>query len=453
MNSVLYFGILELNLLYLIKIYTNGIYSITMKSFPTKVDINTKELIQHFKACATAFFKWAVFGIIIGLICGTVGAGFAKSIEAVTALRTAQPWLIYLLPIGGIATVILYRLCRVSGMGITDVFESVRTAKAVHVTLAPAVFLSAVITHLLGGSAGKEGAALQLGSSIASLMGKIFKLGEKTRHILTMAGMGALFSAVFGTPLGAAIFALEVISVGHICSAAIFPCLVSSITSYCVSSFFGVHAERFNISAIPEMNFATVWKVAVIAICSAFVARAFCSALHHTEEIFAKLFKNEFLRITIGGVIIILLTLLVNTRDYNGGGIEIINRIFETGEVRYEAFLLKIIFTAITVGAGFKGGEIVPTLFIGATFGAAAATIIGLNPALGAAIGMSALFCSVTNCPITSIVLSIELFGTGSMVFCALAAATSFLLSGSTGLYAAQRRVFSKYTEERIRQK
>ena len=424
-----------------------------MKTFPTKVDINTKELIEHFKACATAFFKWTFFGIFIGLLCGAAGAGFAKSIEAVTALRTAQPWLIYLLPAGGIVTVILYKLCKVSGVGITAVFESVRTSKAVHITLAPAIFLSSVITHLLGGSAGKEGAALQLGSSIASLMGKVFNLGEKTRHILTMAGMGALFSAVFGTPLGAAIFALEVISVGYICSAAIFPCLVSSITAYCVSSFFGVHAERFEISAIPEMSFDTVWKVAVIAVCSAFVARAFCSTLHHTEEIFAKLIKNEFLRIAVGGAMIILLTILVNTRDYNGGGIEIINRIFETGEVRYEAFLLKIIFTAITVGAGFKGGEIVPTLFIGATFGGAAATLIGLNPALGAAIGMAALFCSVTNCPITSIVLSIELFGADSMVFCALAAATSFLLSGSTGLYAAQRRLFSKYTEGRIRQK
>lgn len=409
--------------------------------------INTKELSDHFKTCVLALIKWSALGLTIGALCGAVGAGFAKSIEAVTGLRAAHPWVLYLLPVGGVISVAIYRLCKVSGIGITNVFESVRTEKHIPVLLAPAIFAASVLTHLLGGSAGKEGAALQLGSSFASLMGRILKLDEKTRHILTMAGMGAFFSAVFGTPLGACVFALEVISVGHICSAAIFPCLVSSVTAYGLSSLLGVHAERFNVGIVPDLSFGIIWRVAVIAVAGALVGRIFCSALHHAEHIFKKIFKNEFLRIAVGGIIIITLTLLVGTRDYNGGGIDIINRIFESGEFRYEAFLLKIIFTVITVAAGYKGGEIVPTFFIGATMGATVSVLIGLNPALGAAVGMTALFCGVTNCPLATIVLSIEMFGADSMIFCALSAVTSFLLSGSTGLYAAQRMVFSKYEE------
>lgn len=409
--------------------------------------INTKELSDHFKTCVFALIKWSALGLTIGALCGAVGAGFAKSIEAVTGLRAAHPWVLYLLPVGGVISVAIYRLCKVSDIGITNVFESVRTEKHIPVLLAPAIFAASVLTHLLGGSAGKEGAALQLGSSFASLMGRILKLDEKTRHILTMAGMGAFFSAVFGTPLGACVFALEVISVGHICSAAIFPCLVSSVTAFGLSSLLGVHAERFNVGIVPDLSFGIIWRVAVIAVAGALVGRIFCSALHHAEHIFKKIFKNEFLRIAVGGIIIIVFTLLVGTRDYNGGGIDIINRIFESGEFRYEAFFLKIIFTVITVAAGYKGGEIVPTFFIGATMGATVSVLIGLNPALGAAVGMTALFCGVTNCPLATIVLSIELFGADSMIFCALSAVTSFLLSGSTGLYAAQRMVFSKYEE------
>ncbi len=411
------------------------------------MQFKSKEFMNHFKTCVLAFLKWLTLGIISGTLCAVAGAGFSKAIEAVTNLRDAQPWLIYLLPVGGLVSVAVYKLCKVSGLGITDVFSSVRTEKSVPFLLAPAVFIGSVITHLFGGSAGKESAALQLGSSISTLIGKIFRLNEKTRHILTMAGMGAFFSAVFGTPLGACVFALEVISVGHICSAAIFPCLVSSVTAFGLSTQLGVHPERFTVTEVSDLSLGTIWRVTVIAIAGAMVARLFCATLHHTEHLFKKAFRNEFLRIAVGGIIIIVLTLSVGTKDYNGSGINIINRIFESGYVKPEAFILKIVFTAITVAAGLKGGEIVPVFFIGATLGATVSTLIGLDPALGAAIGMSALFCGVTNCPIASIVLSIELFGTDSMIFCALAAVTSFLLSGSTGLYATQRMIFSKYEE------
>lgn len=394
-----------------------------------------------------AFWRWLFLAVALGVVCGLVGAAFSKSIQGVTALRSEYPWLLYLLPFGGLVSVALYKLCRVSGIGTDDVMESVRSEKKVPFMLVPAVFAASSISHLLGASAGKEGAALQLGGSIASVFGKIFRLDDKTHHIITMCGMGALFSAVFGTPLGACVFALEVIRVGHFCSAAFFPAMVSSVTAFGISQMLGVEAERFSVNAVNEFSLDTLWRVAVIAAAGAVVSIIFCGAIHYADKIFEKAFKNAFLRIAAGGVVIVLLTLLVGTRDYNGGGNHVIERIFEGGEIRYEAFALKILFTAITIAAGYKGGEIVPTFFIGATLGAALAVPLSLDPAFAAAVGMAVLFCSVTNCPLATIIISAELFGSEGLMYYAFAAVMAFLLSGRYGLYHKQIFVFSKLHE------
>ena len=413
----------------------------------------TKKIKKEFKGYKAYGFnslRLVFIGLLIGLICGVVGALFAKSINLATNLRGENGWLLYLLPIGGIIITALYKLCRVTGVGTNQVFESTKNNKPVSILLAPAVFLGTVITHLLGGSAGREGAALQLGGSISTLLSKVFRLDEKTRHIVTLSSMGAFFSALFGTPLGAFVFAIEVVSVGSLCSAAFLPGIISSVTAYFVSTLLSVHPERFNLKAMPELELDIVWKVVIIAMLSAIVSIIFCRAMHITHSVFEKLIKNGYLRAITGGVIIVLLTLCFGTTDYNGGGIEVINRIFETGEVRYEAFLLKIIFTAITIGAGFKGGEIVPTFFIGATFGGAMATLIGLDPALGAAVGMAALCCGVTNCPISTIILAAELFGGNGILYTSLAAIISFVLSGYCSLYSGHTLVFSKTNEDII---
>lgn len=409
-----------------------------------------KKEFKDYKAYGFNFLRLVFIGLLIGLICGVVGALFAKSINLATKLRGENGWLLYLLPIGGIIITALYKLCRVTGIGTNQVFESTKNNKPVSILLAPAVFLGTVITHLLGGSAGREGAALQLGGSISTLLSKVLRLDEKTRHIVTLSSMGAFFSALFGTPLGAFVFAIEVVSVGSLCSAAFLPGIISSVTAYFVSTLLSVHPERFNLKAMPEFELDIVWKVVFIAMLSAIVSIIFCRAMHITHSVFEKLIKNGYLRAITGGVIIVLLTLCFGTTDYNGGGIEVINRIFETGEVRYEAFLLKIIFTVITIGAGFKGGEIVPTFFIGATFGGAMATLIGLDPALGAAVGMAALFCGVTNCPISTIILAAELFGGNGILYTSLAAIISFVLSGYCSLYSGQKMVFSKTNEDVI---
>ena len=409
-----------------------------------------KNNTEKVKAFGGAFVFWLIAGIAVGLLCGALGAAFSKSVSFVTALRAENKWLIYLLPVGGLLSVAVYKLCGVEGRGTNQVFESVRSEKPISFLLAPAVFIGSVITHLLGGSAGREGAALQLGGSVSALLAKIFRLDDKSRHILTLCGMGAVFSAVFGTPIGACVFAVEVVSVGQICSAAIFPSIISSVTAFIIAGRLGVVPERFHISSIPEAGFDSLWRVMAVAVAAAAVSIVFCKSMHFGEKFFNRYIKNPFVRIFIGGAAVVLLTLIVGTRDYNGGGIEVVERIFEQGVVRPEAFLLKIVFTVITVSAGFKGGEIVPTLFIGATLGGTLGPLAGLNPAFGAATGIAAMLCGVTNCPLATFFICVELFGAEGMVFYAVAAAVSFVLSDYTSLYHSQHLIFSKLKEEII---
>lgn len=409
-----------------------------------------KDKAKSFKSYFTAFCRWLVLSIAVGALCGVVGAFFGKSVSFVTELRAGHGWLLFLLPLGGIVSVTLYKLCRVTDIGTNQVFESVRAEKPVSFLLAPAVFIGSVITHLFGGSAGREGAALQLGGSVSSLLGKIFQLDKQAQHILTLCGMGALFSALFGTPLGACVFALEVVNVGYICSAAFFPAIVSSITAYAVALLLGTEPERFVLLALPDFNVSTTLRVAVIAVIGAAVSVFFCTVMHLSHKLIKRYIKNPYIRIIAGSVFIILLTVILRTTDYNGSGMEVIKRLFEGGTARPEAFLLKIIFTAVTIAVGFKGGEIIPTLFIGANLGFTTAALIGLDPVLGAAVGMAALFCGVTNCPLATILLFAELFEGKAIIFIALSAGISFFLSGYASLYSGQKIVFSKFNEDVI---
>jgi len=394
------------------------------------------------------FVKWTFLGILTGLIGGAIGTAFSKAIHYVTDIRTEHQWFIYLLPIGGLVIVMLYKLCRTLEIGTDEVFEGVRTEKKVPLLLAPAIFFGSVITHLCGGSAGREGAALQLGGSVASVLAKVFKLTDPDRHIIIMCGMSGVFSAVFGTPLCAAVFAIEVISVGYFYSAAVFPCIVASISAYVLALKLGIKPESFKVGAVPELNIKTICIVFVVAAAGAVVSILFCKCMHLSAKVFRKYFKNPFIRVVTGGIIIVALTLILNTTDYNGAGTDVIERIFTEGKVRPEAFALKMIFTAITIGSGYKGGEIVPTIFVGAAFGATVAGILGSGVAFGAALGVSALFCGVTNCPIATVLLCLELFGAEGILFYAIAAFVSFLLSGDFSLYKGQKIVFSKLQDK-----
>lgn len=381
--------------------------------------------------------KWLLLSLATALFCGVAGAGFLRLLHLVTNLRHSFSHLVFLLPVAGVITVYLYLALNVKGIGTISVINTAKGNSTLTPKIVPAIFLSSVLTHLCGGSAGKEGAALQIGGGISALLAKVFKLNDTQQKALTVCGMGALFSAVFCTPFGAAVFAVEVIGITLKSAYLLIPTVISSVGAYAVSTLLGSHADSFFVS-MPTLNIIVVLKSALIGIVCAAVAFLFCKSLHVAEKLFRKIFKNDYIKIAVLGGVIIALTLAVGSMRYNGGGMEIVEKIFNSNEYLPYDFLLKILFTVITVSAGFKGGEIVPTLFIGATLGALLGQLLGVGIALGAAVGMFCHFCAATKCPISSVILSAEIFGVGLLPITAPATIISYLLSSKTGLYTSE---------------
>ncbi len=403
------------------------------------------EKLKSVVAYLKTFFKWAVIATVIGLIGGFVGTLFHISVDFVTETRTHYSWLIYLLPVGGVLLVGITKLCRADGVMNTNiVLDCVRVDKKVPALMAPLIFISTVITHLFGGSAGREGAALQIGGSLGYRVGKLFRLSDPDMRLVVIAGMSAVFTALFGTPLTATVFAIEVVSVGVMYYVALVPCVIASFCAYSVAKAFNVPPVHFEIAAFPEISVVIMIKAIIIAAICALVSIVFCMAIKKTEKLAEKYLPNDFLRIFAGGAVLVVLSVVLGTYDYNGAGMDVIGRAIG-GEARPEAFILKIIFTAITIAAGFKGGEIVPTFFIGSTLGCVAGSLLGLDAGVGAAIGFVALFCGVVNCPVASILLAIEVFGAEdwALVFLAVCA-VSYMMSGYTSLYKSQRIMYSK---------
>jgi len=386
-----------------------------------------------------AFLRWTATGVIIGGLCGVVGGLFAMAVEGATHLRQHHAFLLYLLPLGGLAIAGLYKLLRLPlSLGTDEIITTVRTQGRVPVQMAPSIFLSTTLTHLLGGSAGREGAALQLGGSLGAAVGDLTHPKADSRRIFELCGMAALFAALFGTPLTAAVFVLEIIEVGKFNHRALLPCVISAVTAALVARFIGAPEEPWHLaSGLQAVSAASALQALGVGVACALVAILFCTVMHFSIKHFRKLVKNDFLRILIGGVAVVALTLLVRTRDYNGGGMHVIFAALE-GNAKPWAFLVKLLFTAVTLSAGFKGGEIVPSFFIGATLGCTVAGLLGMSPALGAALGLVGVFCGVTNAPLAAMLLSIELFGAEYLPLFGVVAAVSFMLSGHFSLYHAQ---------------
>ncbi len=388
--------------------------------------------------------KWGILSAIVGCIGGVIGSTFHICIDLVTELRFEYSFLLYLLPIGGLLIAGIYQLASKKGVIDTNrVIESIREDKDIPLVMIPLIYLSTIITHMLGGSAGREGAALQLGGSIGYNTGKLLKLDRKSMHIIVMAGMSAVFSALFGTPVTAAFFSIEVATVGVFHYAGLIPCVISAVTAFLISKLFGLEGVKFLGIVMQSLTITSILKVIALAVLCAFVSILFCFSIKKCEHIMDKYIKNAFLRAFVGGAVIVLLSVVLGTQDYNGAGMHVINKAIG-GSANIEAFLLKIIFTAITIAAGFKGGEIVPAFFIGSTFACVAGPVLGLEASFAAAIGLVSLFCGVVNCPIASVILSIELFGAEGLIFFAIACAVSYLMSGSFGLYKKQKIMYSK---------
>ena len=406
-----------------------------------------KERVAHIGQYAVTLLKWMVLGGVIGLVGGIIGSLFHIGVDTATQMRLAHPWVLYLMPVGGLASVGLYRLTKTEGKGTNDIIASVHFGEQVPGLLVPVIFVSTVITHLCGGSAGREGAALQIGGGIGYQAGRLLRLGEKDLPLATLCGMSGVFAALFGTPLTATVFALEVISVGVLYYAGLVPCLTAALTGYLVSVLMGVPPTRFTVT-VPGLEVRTMLLVMVLALLCAVVSILFCRGLHGVEHLLKRTLKNPYLRVAVGAAVLIGLTLLTNG-DYNGAGMEVIGRAI-AGQADPWAWVWKLLFTAITIGCGFKGGEVVPSFFVGAAFGCVAAGWLGLPAGFGAAMGLVSVFCGAVNCPLASIILSVELFGSGDLLYFAMACSISNLISGYCGLYSSQTILYSKLRAEFI---
>lgn len=408
------------------------------------------EYIQRLKLAVITLFKWLFCSVVCGCFIGSVGAVFHLMLGYVGSLRVEYPFLLFGLPVAGIIIVFMYNIVHEAGnRGTNLVITAIQSNDEVPGRVAPLIIVSTLLTHLCGGSAGREGAALQVGGALGNTFAKLFKFDEKDTRIMIMCGMSACFSALFGTPIASAVFSMEVISVGVMYYAALVPCVLAAFIAQGIASALGLESTHFVVDEITSFSFINGSKFIIMSVLFALVSILLCVVLHGTSKLYTDYINNPYIRIIIAGALVIAMRYIFGTTDYLGAGSDIIARIFVTSCAWY-VFLLKMLFTAVTLGGGFKGGEIVPTLFVGATLGSFLAPIFGLPVGLCAACGMVSVFCGVTNCPLTSFILSIEMFGASTMKFTILCIALSYLLSGYYSLYNSQKIVYSKYKTEYI---
>lgn len=400
------------------------------------------------------FVKWLLYSCLIGVVVGLVAVAFHLGIDLAAELRGEHPNIIWLLPLGGMAIVLLYRVCGMEkDRGTNLVLVAVRDAERLKLRTAPLIFLSTILTHLVGGSAGREGAALQLGASLSAYAGRKLGLDELDGRIVVMCGMAAAFSALFGTPLTAAVFAMEVVTVGRMYYAAMVPCLLSSYTAALVAHGFGLHAiHGYPVHDALELELTPILQTAALGVLCALLSILFCKVMHAAPKLYARYLPDPLARAAAGGALVLALTLAIGSQTYNGAGDGVIRQLL-AGDTIPEAFLLKILFTALTLGTGFRGGEIVPVLFTGCAFGTWAGPLLGLPHGFSGALGMAAVFCGATNCPLSSILLAFELFGGQGLPLYALCCGVAYMLSGYHGLYSEQKIIYSKFRPEWIDKK
>ncbi len=408
------------------------------------------EILRRMAAYLKVFARRTALSVLIGLLCGGLGGVFHYVVDLSSGMFHAHGWLLYLLPLAGMAIVWLYHRAGIfQDKGANLVLASLRTGETVPARVAPLIFAGTVLTQLCGGSAGREGAALQIGAGTATCFNRVFHLEGKSANRMTMCGMSALFAAVFGTPITAALFSMEVSAVGVLHYAALYPCLVSSITAWEVSRYMGTAGVTMPAIPLPSPDVGTLFRVLALTLACAVVSILFLEVMHLAGRLYRRFFDGKpYRRAAVGGMLVAAATVLLGTRDYNGAGMEVAVAAVG-GQAASWAFLLKILLTALTIGAGYKGGEIVPAFFIGATFGCAAGPWLGLDPGLAAAIGLIALFCSVVNCPVASMLLSVELFGGTRLWMFAVVCGVSYLMSGYSTLYSEQKIIYAKLGEER----
>lgn len=394
----------------------------------------------------STFLKWIVLGGAVGVLSGTASAFFLESLDYVTNARMNHGWLLFLLPLGGALVSYLYmKFGKNSAKGNNLILEQIGEGQeTIPLRMAPLVLFGTLVTHLFGGSAGREGTAVQMGGSLAEWFGKRIRIDAADRKILLMCGISGGFGSIFGTPLAGTIFGLEVIAIGLISHRALLPCFTASFVGDLIATrIWGVHHTHYRIGIVPSVEVSIVIKVVIASVLFGLVSLLFSELTHALKRGFAAIFRNPMLKSAVGGFIVIALVAVAGTRDYLGLGLPLIQQSFE-GEVSPFAFLWKLLFTSVTLGAGFQGGEVTPLFAIGATMGHSLADLFGLYAPFLAALGFIAVFCGATNTPIACFIMGIELFGSEAAVYLFIACLVSYIFSGHSGIYTSQRIGISK---------
>ncbi|WMJ79746.1 chloride channel protein [Clostridium sp. MB40-C1] len=404
---------------------------------------------KHFNAIVF-FTKWLILASLVAIPSGILSAFFLVSLSKVTNFRELHPSIIFLLPLGGALVSFIYMMWgKNSGKGNNLIIEQVERGlekeESVPSRLAFFTLFGTIITHLLGGSAGREGTAIQMGGSVADTIARLLKINKQDRRILLLCGISSGFSSVFGTPLAGTIFAMEVISIGKLHSYAFIPCFISAFVSNEVCLALGATHSHYQMIQIPEMSFIILFKIIIASICFGLGSILFSELTYFFKKFFGKITENQAYKSFIGGIIIIILVFVLNTRDYLGLGLPMIDKAL-TKPVSLSTFFLKTLFTSITLGAGYQGGEVTPLFFIGSTLGNALGQILNISPYFLASLGFVALFAGATNTPLACFIMGLELFHGKGISFLFISCMISYLFSGHHGIYGSQTICVPKYS-------
>ncbi|MFD3163313.1 chloride channel protein [Herpetosiphon sp. NSE202] len=390
--------------------------------------------------------RWVGLALAIGLAAGLASALFLVSLAWVTQLQTTNWWLLLCLPLlGGLVAWLYQRFGQRVAAGNNLIIEQLHNPDAAGIPLrmAPLVLLGTLLTHLGGGSAGREGTAVQMGASLAAQLGRCWRLPQAELRLVLMMGMSAGFGSVFGTPIAGTIFALEVLAFGVLRYEAVLPCLAAALVGDGVVRWLNIVHSHYQVASVPDLGSIWAWLLGA-GICFGLVSRAFVIWIELVQSRSRRWLPNPILRAMLGGLVIVIISFLLNTRDYNGLSLPLLAQAFELQGVVPWAFAIKLLLTGLTLGVGFKGGEVTPLFVIGATLGSALAQLFGLPSDLLAALGLIAVFAGAANTPIACVLMGIELFGSALLVPLMLTTVIAYTISGHRGIYAAQRVGWAK---------